>query len=420
MAINFDKRKLPRKILLPIVLLALGVGGVVLLVASKSKPAPVQAQEQSWVVAVQSALPQAVAPTLALFGRVESPRAAKLTAALSADVRAVPVREGLTVQSGQLLVQLDDREARLAVARRRAELAQIEALVDSEIQRHESDLAALAHERTLLDLNEKALLRARDLRTKNLASQAAVEEAQQAVERQFLALQTRSLAVNDHPARQAELQARRARAQAELELARLDLSRTRVSAPYAGRVARVAVAPGDRVTVGAVLVEMYDTQALEVRAQIPAAHVATLQRTLDEQVLVSGSGRVEGATIALTLDRLGGQVGLGSGGMDGLFGVVEGAAGLTLGAFVDLVIQLPPVADVVALPYAALYGVDRIYVMREGRMRGVQVTVMGEQRSADGSARALVQGAELQAGDAVIITQLPNAVDGLKVTTPES
>ncbi len=74
----------------------------------------------------------------------------------------------------------------------------------------------------------------------------------------------------------------------------------------------------------------------------------------------------------------------------------------------------------VAVPYAALYGVDRLYVMHEDRMRGVRVEVVGEQRGADGSVRALVRGAELKAGDAVIVTQLPNAVDGLKVTTPES
>jgi multidrug efflux pump subunit AcrA (membrane-fusion protein) len=243
-----------------------------------------------------------------------------------------------------------------------------------------------------------------------------VDDAQQTVERQALAVATRRLAVKDFPAQLAQLQARLAKAVADRDTAALNVKRTRITAPFAGRIATVAVAPGDRVNIGSELLELYDTHALELRAQIPAPKVAALRRVLATGGEVRGSGRSDGQTVSVVLERLAGQVQQGSGGIDGLFKVTAGRDTLALGQFVDLSLKLAPVSDVAVLPATALYGMNRIYLLRDGRMAGVDVSVVGE-RSHDGDSQVLVQSPKVHDGDRVIVTHLPNAIDGLRVKT---
>jgi len=408
---------IPKKILLPVAVLVIALVVAGLLVVTKSKTPPLKVEEQAWVVAVQPVVLESVAPSLPLYGHVETPRTAKLASALGAEVREVAVREGEVVRKGQLLIRLDDRDSRLLLASREADVKESEAALLSAQRSHDNDVAALKHEKTLLTLNEKALKRAQDLAAKKLVSQSAVDDAQQAVERQKLAVATRRLAVEDFPAQSAQLKAKLARAKAARDTAQLDVARTRVTAPFAGRVSKVVVAPGDRVEVGKDLLTLYDIQALELRAQIPAPDVSALRHVLAGGGKVEGVGRTEGQRVTVVLDRLAGQVEQGSGGVDGLFRVTTGRETLALGQFVDLQVALAPLPAVAVLPATALYGMNRLYVMRDGRMAGIEVRVVGERRR-DGQSEVLVQSPALHDGDRVIVTHLPNAIDGLRVKTP--
>ena len=410
--------KLPisKKILLPVVLLGGAIAGAWLLHATKPKTPPLQVEQQAWVIEAQPVKLETVAPSLPLYGRVETPRTAKLASALSAEVREVPVHEGNAVRHGQLLIRLDDRDSRLSLKSREADVQEAQASVDSARRTHDSDVTALGHEETLLSLNEKALQRAKDVAAKGLAAQSIVDDAQQAVERQALAVATRRLAVQNFPAQLAQLQARLAKAVADRDAAALNVKRTRITAPFAGRIAKVMVAPGDRVNLGSELLELYDTHALELRAQIPAPSVAALRRVVSTGGEVRGEGRTEGQTVQVVLERLAGQVEQGSGGIDALFKVTAGRDSLALGQFVDLSVELTPLPGVAVLPATALYGMNRIYLLRDGRMAGLEVTVVGERRR-DGHSLVLVRSPHLHDGDQVIVTHLPNAIDGLRVKT---
>lgn len=410
--------KSPKKIVLPVVLVVIGVAGAAALFVTRTKAPPLKVEEQDWVVEVQPVKLESVAPVLPLYGRVETPRAAKLAAALSAEVRAVPVREGQSVTKDQLLVQLDDRDVRLTLASREADVAEMQAAVDSAQQTHTNDLTALEHEKALLSLTEKALQRTEDVAAKQLVAKSAVDDARKQVETQQLSVASRQLAVDSFPAQLAQLKARLSRAEAARDGARLDLARAHVTAPFAGRIAKVAVAPGDRVNVNSELVQLYDVQSLELRAQIPAPKVAALRQALAHNGRVEGSGISQGQTVKVVFDRLSGQVEQGSGGVDGLFRITAGRDELALGQFVDLTISLASLPRVAVLPAPALYGMNRVYVMRDGRMAAVEVQVMGERREA-GRAQLLVQSNALREGDRVIVTHLPNAIDGLRVKTAE-
>jgi hypothetical protein len=67
------------------------------------------------------------------------------------------------------------------------------------------------------------------------------------------------------------------------------------------------------------------------------------------------------------------------------------------------------------LPFQAVYGTGRIYKLVDGRMRGIRVESLGGIEDGNGAERLLVRSPELAAGDQVVVTHMPNAIDGLRV-----
>jgi len=409
--------------MLPLLILAAGVAAFDALRASRPTPAPLASEEKAWIVAVQAVAPATASPELTLYGRVDSPRIANLSAAVSADVREVHVLAGEEVGAGEVLVVLDDEDIALTVAQREAEVAEIRARIELENERHDNDRAALAHEQRLLDLARRAVLRAQNLVRSSAGSQAQLDDARREEERQALAVADRRLAIRQHASRIAELRATLARAEALLASARLDARRTRVRAPFVARVSRVSVTRGDRVRPGDALVTLYDGSALEVRAQIPTRHLAAIRTGLagdpDASRALVARATVDGQPVRAVLDRLSSLVERGSGGVEGLFRVERGGQWLQLGRTVELALALPPEPDAVALPLEALYGTGRVFELEGERMRAVDVERLGEIRTPAGETRVLVRSPELAHGDQVVITQLPNAMDGLKVRVAE-
>jgi multidrug efflux pump subunit AcrA (membrane-fusion protein) len=404
------------KTIAPIIILLASLGVFISLLQGKpTQPATHTKAETVWRVAVTQINPSTRRPTLPLYGRVETPRSSKVRAAVTADVKAVKVNEGDFVSQDELLVELDERELKLIVEQRQADLAEIEGLIASEKVRHQSDLKSLEHEKTLLALSRKAMERAETLEQRQLAPRAVLDEARQALERQALELNARLLAVDDHQARLAQLEARKSRARALLAQAQLDLERTRILSPYTGRIASVGIAPGDRVRPGDELLEIYDTRALEVRAQLPSSYVGKVRQALAEGERLLAVGKIDGMVLPFALDRLAGRVERGSGGVDALLKLQDQEQALPLGNFVELLLQLPQVENVVVLPFEAIYGLNRVYKLMEGRMRAVDVERVGEYRGKDGQVRVLVSSPQLQKNDWVITTQLPNAMDGLRI-----
>jgi hypothetical protein len=72
------------------------------------------------------------------------------------------------------------------------------------------------------------------------------------------------------------------------------------------------------------------------------------------------------------------------------------------------------VNDVLSLPFSALHGGERIYRVDDGRLTAVEVERVGEHRVA-GEPQVLLRAPTLPPGATVMITHLPNAIDGLAV-----
>ncbi len=400
-----------KKVFLPILLLVLGIGGFVALKATRPKPPVVPPKEPVWRVETLTVALSKASPVLTLNGRVESPDQTKAAAPGVGRVLKVRVREGQGVAPGQALLELDPRDFLPRVDQARGEVLELEAAIKSEELRHKADLDQLAHEKQLLASAAADVQRFEQLQKENFYSQTAVEQSRSNLARQNISLRTRELAIADHDARLLQLKARLLKARANLDQAELAAARARVSAPFAGFVAKVEVAEGDQVNTGQSLVSLYPAAGLEVRAKLPATQQDEFLAGLARGGKAQASASVGGEKLALRLTRTAGAA--DARGLDAFFALAAPAPALRVGELVSLEVARAPVDNTVVVPYTALYNGRQVYRVEASRLKALDVEVLGE--AGGQPPRLLVKSPALKDGDLLLATHLPNAVGGLKV-----
>lgn len=371
------------------------------------------ASERVWYVETVTVNPEPLSPSLTLYGQVETPDLVKAAAPKEGQVLDIRVREGSAITPGELLLKLDARDFEAVVVQREARVAELEAMIESEKLRYRSDQQALEHEKSLLKLSKAAVGRAEKMKAKNLGSAAALDQAYQELERQNLSLNIRTLNLKDHRSRLNQLEARLKDARADLALARLDLERSEIHSPFEGFVSEISVASGDRVSENQQLLSMYPADTLEVRTLIPAPHQAELQQALYDGASLEATAYHANYRFTLKLDRFAGAA--STRGIDALFTIEKDARLLRLGNTLPLQLVRPTRDSAVAVPYSALYGRDKVYKLEAGRMRSIRVDNLGDFVDGNGATLLLVSSPALGAGDRIITTHLPNAVNGLRV-----
>ncbi|MCL7743996.1 biotin/lipoyl-binding protein [Guyparkeria hydrothermalis] len=401
------------RLVLPLVILGLAIAVFMALKASRPEPPRAAPEERAWLIETQVVEPVRRHPVLTLYGEVTNPDRLTVRAPLSARVESVPVEDGTNVDKGTLLVALDPRDFQPVLDRARANLADLDAQIRQERASHETDQNALALEREIVANAQTALKRNQDLRKRNLGSQADVDAARDTLSQARLSLNTRRERLATFDARLAGLEARRNAAAADVAAAERDVDRARVEAPADGLVGPVEVTVGALVNSNAALLDFFPRDGFELRALIPAARVDTLAGSLASGSPPSAHSREGNRT--LHLDRLAGEA---SGeGVTGLFEFDQPDTTLRVGQVLTIELELPAVDNAIAIPRSALYGNDHLYRIRDGRLKRVRVERLGAAGAgtpeADG--KLLVRAEALSAGDRIATTQLPNAVDGLKV-----
>ncbi len=421
---NPDQKTINRNVLikrfLPLIIIALTVLIIFVLMVSRSTPPKKPQVEKAWAVSTEVASRDLINPQLELLGSVESTYTSQLSAAITADVKHVPIREGAYVTKGQLLVELDDIEAQLDLQQKKANIEELAASITSENNRYKSDLAALKNEQALLEIAERSVGRQQKLEKSRLTSQEQIDTALNKRELQSLSVNNRQLSIADHTSRLQQLNAKLLRAQTEVSNAELNLSRTHVVAPYDGQIIQVNVSPGDRVRLGEHIVELYDSEQIEVRAQIPNRSVSLIRKALlntkpDNKETLKASVTIYGQNIPFTLDRLSGKANSGAGGVDGLFKSLSENSPLIPGNSVKLIVDLPIIENTITTPLSALYGTNRIYTIKDERLVSMLVSVEGSYITKAGKQRLILK-TNIAAGKSIVTTQLPNAINGLKVS----
>jgi HlyD family secretion protein len=132
---------------------------------------------------VYSATQGELVQTVVASGRVVSPQRVTVALQGSGRVLRVAVAEGQTVQRGQLLIELDNSDARASLAQASATVAQAQARV-RQLRELSQPLAtqALAQAQATALQTRKVLARDRDLVAQGFISQTALDDAQRAAD----------------------------------------------------------------------------------------------------------------------------------------------------------------------------------------------------------------------------------------------
>ncbi|MDX9884859.1 efflux RND transporter periplasmic adaptor subunit [Thauera sp.] len=388
--------------LIPLLILLLAVAGFVLLRATRPVVPPIEARERIWRVEAHELVSTAVKPTLVLYGRIEAPDRIRAAAPVGGRIVEVKVRDGDRVDAGAVLARMDPRDLEPRIAQATAD-------VERERIRHRHDQEAIAQERTLLQLADAKLARFERLKNARLGAESSFDQAREEVARVRLSLSQRQQAIAEHPSRLTQLQAK-------LTEARRDAERGEITAPFAARIGKVEVAAGDQVQPGQALLSLYSSDALYLRARVPAIYAEELRAALARGEGLEARAEFGTTTLLTRLDRISGEA--DARGVDVLLRL-DDASKVPLGAFVNAVLERPTATDVFAVPPSALHGGDRIYLIGDGnRLRALPVRRAGERR--DGSTLTLLvrpanDTTELRSGTRILATHLPHAIDGLAV-----
>lgn len=217
----------------------------------QTAPALVLAEADVWRLA-----PREFARTVAVSGGLKAFQSATIKAKVASEIKALAVREGDSVQAGQLVGQLDTTE------------------FDWRVRQAEQTAAS---SRAQWDVTQRALANNRSLVAQGFISPTALETSQ----------------ANDNAAK-ANYDA----AQAAVALARKALADTRLVAPISGQVSARLAQVGERVGVDARILEIVDIRRLELEAALPPEDVAWVRIGQTARLQVDGWASPVAATVA--------------------------------------------------------------------------------------------------------------------------
>ncbi|WP_372724433.1 HlyD family secretion protein [Immundisolibacter sp.] len=232
-----------------------------------------------------------------LPGTLEWDRIA-LPAEVSEPVLSLAVREGDTVQAGQILAVLDPGRMDASIGRLQAELAQARAQLDEALHGARPETLDAAHARqaeTAAAQREaqQQYERIVALRASAMASPAELDRARATRDRARAATrvataQLRELTRGTRAEQVALARATLARAQAQLSERELTRARLTLRAPRAGRVDALPFKPGDQPPIGATVVSLLVGEAPYARVYVPATRRAGLREGARFRVQVQG------------------------------------------------------------------------------------------------------------------------------------
>ena len=398
----------------PAWIVAVGVLLFLGLLMLKSSPKLSPAATSYWPVHAISLRRDEYSPTVVLYGKVTSPSHSRLTASLTTHVSHIFVKDGQKVVKGQALIALDARDALHTQAQRQAAVDELAAIVKSQQQRAAADKQLLAHEQKTVSLQKDALDRYQQLFASQQVSQSKLDEMTKLYSQGKQKLVERQHTVDNSENTLVQQTAKWHSAQASLAQAKLDVSRANVVSPFDGVVTDLHVAPAEHVMKGAPLLNVLAIDDLQVRALLPDQNLAVVKQAIHNKQSLIARADLDGHDVVLRLGRLSARVQPGVAGQEVIFNVASGAQ-LTLGLACKLVLMLPPVDNVFAVPVDALYEGHTVYIIKNHHLRALKVSVKGEINLPDQPQQILISSHALVNGDSVLINQLPNAVNGLAV-----
>ena len=255
-----------QSLLLPVLLLVAGVGGLLVLKSRARPPAEVEVRRAPLRVPVLALERSEVVVTLTGHAALRPRRAGPVASELRARVRKVAedLRPGAMVREGQVLVELDGDDSESALASARAELTAGKAGLERlEIERGRNE-SLVKVRREVFDLAEREWQRGQELRRGgSLISDSELGRLKLEALRAREGVLQLERALELHAPLCREQQARVEIFEQQVRRLERDLERTRIAAPFAGRIERAAAEVGRLALPGEPLFELADDSRLE-------------------------------------------------------------------------------------------------------------------------------------------------------------
>jgi HlyD family secretion protein len=234
--------------------------------------------------------------TIPTNGLVEPVRNYEYHSPLATSVKAIDVQQGDHVKAGQLLMQLDDVNARTRVASAESALRSAQATLEATeqggtLEQRQSLDSSISRGQLDLAQAQRELAALQKLQTTGAASASEVAAAQQRValaQQNQAALQTR-LQTRYSSAEMDRARSAVADAQATLSAARIVLANTEFRAPIDGTVYSIPASVSDFVEEGKLLLQMADLKKVRVRAYFDEPEIGDL--AVGQKILIVWDAR---------------------------------------------------------------------------------------------------------------------------------
>ncbi len=371
------------QLVLAALVLSVGVYVAYYLFVHVDKPQRQERPRQARMVSVMEVQPQPFQIEIEAMGTVAAARTSVLQMETAGTLirLADAVFPGSLIRKGDELLAVDDRAYKIAVAQRKAELAQQQSTLALE----RGNAAVAEKEFSLIGLEIKDEDRSLVLREPQLqAAQAAVEAARQA-----------------------------------LADAELDLRRCVLYAPYDCIVLEKYIDLGENIGAGTNLMKVVASEEFWVESLVSERDLRWLQLADDvsADVLIRhptvwGADATRTARMLRVLPAL-----EDAGRMARVLSVLKDPLAkssaeklpLRIGSFVETVFMGPRIEDALVLPSSVLHDDDVLWLVKDAVLRIQQVEVLWR------NARTVCIASGLEAGDHIVTTPLNAVVDGMAV-----
>jgi len=317
--------------------------------------------------------PTLLASYVPLTGSVRAVDSATVKAKVAGELRSLSVREGMAVNKGDIIGQIDTTDYELRIQERQAQLRQAEAQL--------------------------------------LTAQRNADANRQLVARGFISENSSANTVSALDAAKAA----RDTVQFQLDQALKALGDTRLIAPISGMVAERYALPGEKLSPDNKVLSIVSTEKLEAELAVPAQDLVGVQIGQRLDLQVEGVDTPQAAKVLRINPATS-----GSSRNVMVYLRLEGPATskLRIGAFAQGLLPLQSKGEVLAVPFNAVRdqgGRQAVWVVRQGKLEEqlVRTGIRDDRAKAPNGALGMIQILEgLNQGDAVIATALGTSSSG--------
>lgn len=263
----------------------IGLGLVYWAASNRSQPELAEITERLTPVAFIEVEPRSFSPSVTSFGTVQPAQSWNAVAQVRGRIDYLHpnfIRGGV-IRAGEDVVRIAADEYELAVAQAEANILSAAAQIEELTASAAATEASLAIEQQALTLAERELSRQRELAERGTVSSAVVESQERAMLGQQASVQSLQNQLDLVPSQRSALEQSLAVSEASLNQAKLELERTRITAPFDGRVAAADVDVSEFVSSGARMGTLESVAAAEIEAQVAPRQMAQMARLVGSQ-----------------------------------------------------------------------------------------------------------------------------------------